>query len=214
MKRLLITALVGAALTGIAAFALAKEAIVVNFDDMEAGEEPDHFSFCMYGEGEDEKWVVRDDVLVQTSNDRTDRRYPIAYYEREEWRDVIASVRFKTLAGETSQLAGIVFRGEDDDTFYSAEVDVLTGQLRLMKTDGERVQLAAAKVRAAPGEWHTLGVKAIGNLHTVFLDGEKVCEAADDAFDEDDNVGLITKSDSVVAFDDLMIEPVGDEEID
>jgi len=47
---------------------------------------------------------------------------------------------------------------------------------------------------------------AAGDHFTVWFDGEKVLDAKDETFKEAGRVGLWTKADSVIEFDDLTIE--------
>ena len=52
--------------------------------------------------------------------------------------------------------------------------------------------------------WHTLRVVAIGERFQAYLDGRLLFDVVDKTFTEKGGVGLWTKSDSVMAFDDVL----------
>jgi hypothetical protein len=54
--------------------------------------------------------------------------------------------------------------------------------------------------------WNKLGVAVKGNLFTVSLNGQKLFEVEDNTFAEAGKIGLWTKADSVIYFDDLTAE--------
>jgi hypothetical protein len=53
--------------------------------------------------------------------------------------------------------------------------------------------------------WHTLGLKAEGNLFTVSLDGKHLFQVQDSTFTAAGKIGLWTKADAVTYFDELQI---------
>jgi len=61
-------------------------------------------------------------------------------------------------------------------------------------------------VKVTTNVWHTLKMEAGGNHFIVWLDGEKVLDAHDDTF-QSGRVGLWTKADSVIEFDDFIVGP-------
>ena len=59
---------------------------------------------------------------------------------------------------------------------------------------------------AAPvskAQWHTLRVDFAGKKFTVLLNGKKLFEVEDETFKDTGKVGLWTKADSVMLFDDF-----------
>jgi hypothetical protein len=58
----------------------------------------------------------------------------------------------------------------------------------------------------AKNTWHTIKLEAAGNHFVIWFDGTKVLDAADDTFKDAGRVGLWTKADSVIQFDDFTIE--------
>jgi hypothetical protein len=57
-----------------------------------------------------------------------------------------------------------------------------------------------------PG-WNTLGLAAQGNTFTIQLNGKTLCEVEDQQIQAAGKVGLWTKADSVMLFDDFVIDP-------
>ena len=55
------------------------------------------------------------------------------------------------------------------------------------------------------GEWGTLRVVATGNQFEVYHNNKKLYEVKDETFKEAGKVGLWTKADSVIYFDDLQV---------
>lgn len=61
-------------------------------------------------------------------------------------------------------------------------------------------------IQVAKNTWHTIKMEATGNHFVVWFDGTKVLDATDDTFKDAGRVGLWTKADSVIQFDDFMID--------
>jgi hypothetical protein len=62
------------------------------------------------------------------------------------------------------------------------------------------------KARVPGNTWNKLGVEIKGHLFTVSLDGRKLFDVEDSTFTEAGKIGLWTKADSVIYFDDLTAE--------
>ena len=119
--------------------------------------------------------------------------------------DVDITVRFKPISGQQDASGGIVFRFSDGK-YYVVRANALEDNFRLYYYDGGRHQLATAKVEPpALGQWHTLRVIALADLIQAYLDGKLLLNHRDSRF-QSGQVGLWTKSDSVTAFDDLVVK--------
>lgn len=192
----------------------ASGAKTITFDSDAIGSAPAAFEFARTGGGLEGRWVVRDDkdklgnhVLVQESGDKTDYRFPLAVVKEGTYKDVTLTVRANPLSGEVDQGFGLVFRYRDANNYYVARCNadednctiyhVVKGRRRSFQNHGTKV---ATKM------WHTLKVTAAGDHFTLWFDGNKVLDAKDETFKDAGKVGLWTKADSVIAFDDLMIE--------
>jgi len=63
--------------------------------------------------------------------------------------------------------------------------------------------LSSQNVQVASAAWHTLRVEAGGDHFVVAYDGTKVLDVKDGTFSDAGKVGLWTKADSLVYFDDF-----------
>ena len=168
------------------------------------------------------KWEVLADatapskphVLAQTSSDRTAGRFPLAIYDRMSLQDGEVAVKFKTVAGSVDQAAGIVWRFRDPDNYYIVRANALEDNLVLYKVEGgkrtdlplkDKGRTYGMKDKVPSGQWSTLRVLAQGNLFEVYNNGKKLYEVEDSTFTEAGKVGLWTKADSIIYFDDLQI---------
>ncbi len=189
-----------------------------NFDQDVIGKLPANFTSALTGQGTIGQWeVMKDDsapsppnVLAQTSADTTDYRFPLAIVEDTSYKDLGLSVKFKTISGGVDQGAGLVFRLKDKDNYYIVRANALEDNFRLYHViKGRRVQFAGANFKVASNTWHETKVEARGNEFKCFYDGQLKFSAKDDTFKDAGKIGLWTKADSVVHFDDLAVEDLG-----
>jgi hypothetical protein len=207
MKRLTIAVLV--CLNGVTTVG---QVATINFDNDEPGKPPKGFSFALTGQGRPGVWVIRKDdaahgsVLVQTDADPTDYRFPVAVYNDFTGADVTLSVQFKTLSGKGDQGAGLVWRYRDQNNYYITRCNALEDNCTIYHViNGRRQAFQNKRVKVASNAWHTLKIEAAGEHFVVTYDGNKVLDATDGTFKDGGKVGLWTKADSVIAFDDLSI---------
>ncbi len=189
-----------------------------NFDQDPPGRMPSNFTSALTGQGTVGRWeVMKDDsapsppnVLAQTSTDTTDYRFPVAIAEDTSYKDLALSVKFKTISGRVDQGAGLVFRLKDKDNYYVVRANALEDNFRLYHViKGRRVQFAGANFKVTSNTWHEIKVEARGNEFKCFYDGKIKFTAKDDTFKDAGKIGLWTKADSVIHFDDLAVEDLG-----
>ena len=206
------------AIIGAAAFAAAQQPAgskTLSFDQDPIGSPPAGFDFARTGQGAEGKWVVRADrdkagnrVLVQESADPTDYRFPLAVVKEGSYKDVTLSVRARPVSGEVDQGFGMVWRYKDADNYYITRCNADEDNCTIYHTvAGRRRPFQNKPVKVAKNTWHTVKLEAAGNHFVVWFDGAKVLDAKDDTFKEAGRVGLWTKADSVIQFDDFVIEP-------
>jgi hypothetical protein len=200
----------------------AKE-VADNFEKAEVGKMPPGFTATLTGGGGDVKWVVEDDssspaghkVLAQTSADKTNKRYPVCVYDGLSAKDVDVSVRFRPISGQVDQAAGLVWRYRDKDNYYVVRANALENNVVLYKTqNGVRTDLKlkgkdagyGVKAEVPNDKWSTLKISAFGNSFVVTLNDRVLFEVVDDTFPEAGKVGVWTKADSVIRFDDLRVQ--------
>ena len=193
----------------------AGKPVVIDFDKDEVGKVPQDFTTALTGGGGEVKWTIVEDktapsggkALAQTSTDDTDYRFPLCVYEKVSAKDVSVSVRFKPIAGKVDQGAGIVVRYQDKDNYYVTRANALEDNVRLYHVvKGKRKQFAGVNAKVETGKWHTLKLVAKGDRFQVHYDEKPLFEAQDATFKDAGKVGLWTKADSVIHFDDLTID--------
>jgi len=222
MKRFLLAALGIATLLVIAPVSGADEPTAPSpttwsFDSDKPETPPAGFAFGRTGGGREGRWVVRAEkdapsapnVLAQVDTDATDYRFPVAF-TGPEMNDLRLSVKCKPVAGKVDQGCGLVFRLKDADNYYLTRANALEDNVRLYHVvKGSRRQFAGWNGKVASGVWHELAVEAQGDHFQVFFNGKKVIDAHDKTFPEAGKIGVWTKADSVIYFDDLSARPLG-----
>ena len=184
----------------------------IDFEGDEVGKAPKGFSFALTGQGKPGVWIVKKDdathgnVLVQTDGDPTDYRFPVAVYNDFTGTDVTLSVAFKAISGKGDQGAGLVWRYRDANNYYVTRCNALEDNCTIYHVvNGRRQAFQNKSVKVASNVWHMLRVDAVGDHFVVTYDGNKVLDAKDATFKDGGKVGLWTKADSVMAFDDLSV---------
>jgi hypothetical protein len=184
----------------------------LDFEKDAVGQPPRGFLFALTGQGKPGAWVVQKDdtahgnVLVQSDADQTDYRFPVAVYNDFVATDVDLSVQFKAISGKGDQGAGLVWRYRDQNNYYITRCNALEDNCTIYHgVNGRRQAFQNQNVKVASGVWHTLRVEAQADHFVVTYDGKRVLDAKDQTFKDAGRVGLWTKADSVMAFDDFTI---------
>ena len=186
----------------------------LTFDGDPVGSPPAGFEFARTGRGREGSWIVRADpdrpsnhVLVQESADPTDYRFPLAVVEEQKYRDPKLSVRARPVSGRVDQGFGMVWRYRDADNYYVTRCNADEDNCTIYHTvAGRRRPFQNKPVKVSKNVWHTLQLEAVEDHFVVWFDGRKVLDARDETFKEPGRVGLWTKADSVIQFDDFTIE--------
>ena len=186
-----------------------------DFEGDKVGGLPPGFSVAMTGKGAPPAWAVREDpsspsgpkVLAQTSADGTDYRFPLCIASSLTTANVQLSVRFKPVSGKVDQGAGLVARFRDSGNYYVVRANALEGNVNLYKVvGGRRSEIAGKPAELRTGAWRTLDLTVEGDRLAVSLDGQALFEAHDATFKAAGKVGLWTKADSVIEFDDFQAQ--------
>jgi len=192
--------------------AVTAQTVKLEFEKDDVGKPPKGFSFALTGQGKPGVWIVKKDdqahgnVLVQTDADRTDYRFPVAVYDDFTAKDVDLSVQFKAISGRGDQGAGLVWRYRDQNNYYITRCNALEDNCTIYHVvNGRRQAFQNHNVKVASNVWHTLRVEATGDHFVVTYDGNNVLDAKDATFKDAGKVGLWTKADSVMAFDDFSL---------
>jgi len=193
------------------------ESTNLDFEDMTENASPQGFSVALTGEGGPPIWMVKstdgNKVLVQTTSEDKNYRFPLCIHQTFSARDVDVSVRFRALAGRVDQAAGVVWRYQNADNYYVVRANALENNVVLYKVEnGKRADLKpigaslfayGEKATVSQKEWNRLRLVARGARFSVWLNDTKLFDVEDNTFTKDGRVGLWTKADSVTAFDDL-----------
>lgn len=136
--------------------------------------------------------------------------FPLAVLRQEVPQgDLRLSVRFLPLAGQIDQAAGLAFGLQPDGSYLGVRANALEDNVLFFKVvRGRRSVLE--NVRNTPTlsrVWHTLTATLKGKVLTVELDGVQRLTRTLDAAPRG-RVGLWSKADSQVLFDDFTVEPL------
>jgi hypothetical protein len=214
MRSALTALVLFASLTVSPAFAAdAAKIRAFTFENDATGAPPSDFEIARTGQGAEGKWTVESErggknhVLLQSSADKTDYRFPVAVVKNDSFHDVTLTVRVRPLRGEVDQGFGLVWRYRDANNYYITRCNALEDNCTIYHVvNGSRRAFQNHNVKVATNTWHTLKMEARGSHFVVWFDGEKALDARDDTF-QSGQVGLWTKADSVIEFDDLTIAP-------
>lgn len=212
----------GVVLPALAVWALgAVSPHVIDFDRDDVGSLPPDWESTMTRSGGDPQWQIAEDqtapsrpnVLAQLSRDKTAGRFPLAVLRGVSFRDGEVSVRFKPVAGDVDQAAGLVWRYIDRNNYYIVRANALENNVVLYKVEkGERTALAprglpsrsyGVKHEVPKMTWSELKVSFADTIATVYFNNERLFEVQDATFRNSGRIGLWTKADSVTHFDNF-----------
>jgi hypothetical protein len=182
------------------------------FENEKVDSFPKGFTSHIAGGGAQGDWrIIRDDtapsgslVLAQTSQDATPAHFPILTLNASSYSDGKFSTRVKPVAGNTDRAGGIVFKFLDPQNYYVARINAIEDNVQLYRfIGGRRIALGSAEVGISSNHWHLLEVELLGSTIRCYVDEKLLIEKDSDIVSG--NVGLWTKSDSIVYFDDFTI---------
>jgi len=178
-----------------------------NFDQDKAGGLPSGFE-VLSGH-----WTVTPDpaapspphIVAQVATKET---WPGVVVKDGEFKNAVIEVKFKTVSGKDEQAAGIIFRCKDSKNFYVLRADAIEDNVALLKfSKGMQAQLKKKRVQIKSGMWYSLRVTAVGPLIRAYLNGKPLFSVSNKSYPKG-KVGLWTKADSVVYFDDFSVKPL------
>ena len=201
--------------------------IKIDFSDFQTDQTPSGFHSALAGAGKPGEWkvitdevpsvftpltpqapvVTRQAVLAQTSQDTTDERFPMLIYDGETFKDFKLVTHFKIVGGAAEQMAGIVFRFQNESNFYVIRASALGHNLRFYKVvDGQFVDPTAPfGMNISTGDWHTLTVQCEGNQINCLMDNFVIPPIETPNTFSSGKIGFWTKSDAVTYFGDTTI---------
>jgi hypothetical protein len=122
----------------------------------------------------------------------------------------------KAVEGDIDQAGGLVWRYRNSENYLVARLDISERNVRLYRfVRGNRVQFGVEKdLDVRLGQWYTLRIEHRGREIKVYLDDEVLFIERDRHFRRPGKIGLWTKSDSVIYFDDLEAKKLEDRDDD
>ncbi|MBI1805205.1 MAG: hypothetical protein HY033_13730 [Ignavibacteriae bacterium] len=188
---------------------------VYGFDTDSLRRIPKGWSHDRTGNGQLGNWIVMEDttapsrpnVLAQISQDQTDYRFPVAVLDSSSYTDLQLSVKFKAIKGSVDQGAGLVWRYRDINNYYLVRANALEDNVNFYKVvNGNRKQIEGSDTKVSTSEWHTLVVEARGDTLECYFDGNRLFEKNDATFKGPGKIGVWTKADSYILFDDFTVK--------
>ncbi len=145
-------------------------------------------------------------VLGQFSLEVTDEHFPILLYDRETFTDFTLTTKFKLVDGVAEQMAGIVFRVQDEKNFYVIRASGFGNNVRFYKmVAGLRSAPIGPELPVPRGVWHELKITCQGNRIQAWLNGQEALPALTDTSFASGKIGYWTKSDAISYFTDTKI---------
>ena len=133
--------------------------------------------------------------------------YPFAVYKTmDTFSNGIVTMRFKAIAGRIDQGAGILFDLKPNGDYYALRANPLENNLVLWRfKHGKRSSVSWARnVRTASRQWHSITLKVKGNIVKGHVNGKQyITHKLPQPVHG--KLGIWTKADSVVFFDDYSV---------
>ena len=136
--------------------------------------------------------------------------FPIAVMnEVADFRNGAITLRFKGVAGRIDQAAGILFNVQPNGDYLALRANPLEDNLVLWQyVKGKRSSVKWVRNTPSPsGQWHELKLTVVGNKVQGWLNGVLTL-SHDLEKPVSGRIGLWSKADSVVYFDDFRVEQI------
>jgi hypothetical protein len=199
---------------------------VFDFSPMPEGKPPEGFVSALTGGGAAGDWKIvaaeaptafapltanapsggKRGVLTQLATDATDERFPVLVFDGEVFGDFAFTTKFKCVAGQAEQMAGLAFRYQDPQNYYVVRASALGNTFRFYKfVNGARSAPLGPEIPIARGVWHEMTVECKGNQIRCLLNGKEAIPTLTDNSFPAGKIGFWTKSDSVSQFADAKV---------
>jgi hypothetical protein len=190
--------------------------VAVDFESDVVGTAPKAWIVTKTGGG-DPKWTVE---RYQTAPSKLKilkqsgmATYPLLLKNDSNIQDGFIETKFMALAGSEDRAAGLVWRAADANNYYVVRANALEDNVVLYKTvNGNRIPLDivgrgggyGVNVPVPSDQWHGLRVEFKGSRFKVLFNGKNLFEVEDTTFSSAGKIGLWTKADSVMLFDNVV----------
>jgi hypothetical protein len=133
--------------------------------------------------------------------------YPFAVFKKvNDFSNGIVTMRFKAIAGRIDQGAGILFDLKPNGDYYALRANPLENNLVLWRfKQGKRSSVSWVRnVRTPSHQWHSITLKVKDNIVKGYVDGKQYITQKL-PLPVHGKIGIWTKADSVVFFDDFSV---------
>lgn len=185
-----------------------------NFDSYQEGSQPEGFLSLLTGSGEKGKWVVKSDeptpskpnVLAQLSNNNNTASSYQILIAPGGYSSFKTSVKFRIISGEKEQVAGLVFRFQDRTHYFVLAADALNDRFSLCRFETDHLICTQdVNVNITSGKWYTITAHVSSQGIAGYLDDRLLIQRYDSHY-LTGAIGIWTKGDSGVYFDDLKVD--------
>jgi hypothetical protein len=216
--------LLAATLLALTSFGVERQ---INFGDYPLDQTPSNFLSTVSGRGQPGDWKVIEDatpssmparnpnapaitqhaVVAQLARFPVDDHFPMLVLNDDTFNDFTFSTRFKIVGGAVAEMAGIVFRYQDEKNYYVLTASCIDNHFWWFKmVNGVRSdRLIGPAIDIPKNEWREMSVQCEGNHIHCRLDGKEIIPMITDSSFVAGKVGFWTKSDSVSYFTDAKL---------
>lgn len=176
-----------------------------------------NFAFVnMLGQQEKGSWIVKPDetdpskptVLARLPSNETGSGYHIAIAPGGAYSEFQASVKFKIMSGEEQRAAGLIVRFQDVNHYFVLMADAMNHKFSLCRAQTGIQSLICTQDKDANitiGQWHSVRAVVAGQGIAGYLDDVRLLQRNDQNYMGGGPIGLWTKGDSNVYFDNLKV---------
>jgi hypothetical protein len=185
-----------------------------NFDSYQENSILDDFLLMQAGIGGKGTWVIKSydsatskpNVLTHLSSNNTQPSYSILIVPDQGYTQFKASVKFKIISGEKEQAAGLVFRFQDKNHYFVLVADAINDRFSLCRLETDKLICTQdVKIDVKTDQWYTITAHVAAQGIAGYLDDELLIQRYDKHYITG-TIGLWTRGDSVVYFDDFTID--------
>lgn len=187
-----------------------------NFDSYKDSSLPDNILPIQTTSPNENVWIVKADessmsppnVLAKLPGNSSKSGYNIVIMQNQIYAsDLTTSVKFKIIPNNSTQKSvGLIVRLQDRSHYFVLAADSVNSLFSLCRAEPERIICTQdVNVNITSGQWHTLAAQVSAQGIAGYLDNKLLLQRYDQHYISG-QIGLWTKGDSSVLFDDLKIQ--------
>jgi len=159
-------------------------------------------------------WILKSDktapslpnVLATLPSNATETGYHILIAPDGTYSNFEASVKFKIISGKEEQQAGLIVRFQGVNRYFVLRADAMNDRFSLCRAQIEGLVCTQDRdANITKGQWHTITADVALQGIAGYLDGTRLLQRNDQNYLNGGQIGLWTKGDSNVYFDDLKV---------